>query len=145
MIRPANVGDTPRVVEMVAAAHLISPLASYVDCSPVMVRDQFHFHLSSSSSLCLVHDVDGEARGIFVGMASDYPSAPIRIGVEVVSWVDREYRGRAWLQMKRQFEAWAKERGCKITSLSSKSDERFAKAIERDGYEYVESHFVKVL
>jgi hypothetical protein len=92
-----------------------------------------------------VHDVDGEARGIFVGMASDYPSAPIRIGVEVVSWVDREYRGRAWLQMKRQFEAWAKERGCKITSLSSKSDERFAKAIERDGYEYVESHFVKVL
>lgn len=110
-----------------------------------MARDQFLSHLSSPSSLCLVHEIDGIAQGIFVATASDYPSAPIRIGIEVVSWIEPDHRGRAWFQMKRQFEEWAKEKGCRITSLSSKSDDRFAKAIERDGYEYVEQHFVKVL
>ena len=134
-----------RVIEMVEAAHLVSPLAPYVASSAEMVRAQFHHHLASPRSLCLVHDVNGVARGIFVAFAHDYPSAPIRIGVEVVSWVDPEHRGKAWFQMKRQFEAWAKEQGCKITSLSSKSDARFAKAIERDGYALVESHFVKAL
>lgn len=145
MIRLANVGDTTRVVEMVGKAHAISPLAAYVECSPDMVRDQFHFHLSSSKSLCLVYEVNGVAEGVFVAAASDYPSAPIRIGIEVVSWIEPEHRGRAWFRMKKWFETWSKESGCRITSLSSKSDERFARAIERDGYKNVETHFVKVL
>lgn len=145
MIRPANVGDTPRVVEMLANAHPVSVMARYVDFSPEMAREQVLAHLSDPASLCLVHDVNGVPQGVFVGVASDYPSAPIRIGIEVVSWIEPEHRGKAWFQMKRQFEKWAKDRGCKITSLSSKSDERFARAIERDGYQYVESHFVKVI
>lgn len=145
MIRLANVGDTARVIEMLANAHPVSALAAYVEFSPSMARDQFHAHLASPSSLCLVHEVDGTPQGIFVASASDYPSAPIRIGVEVVSWIEPDHRGRAWFQMKRRFEAWAKEKGCRITSLSSKSDARFSKAIERDGYALVESHFVKIL
>jgi hypothetical protein len=145
VIRLANVGDTARVVEMLANAHPVSVMARYVDFSPEMAREQFLEHLACPTSLCLVHDVSGIAQGIFVGAASDYPSAPIRIGVEVVSWVEPSHRGSAWFKMKRQFETWAKDRGCKITSLSSKSDERFARAIERDGYQYVESHFVKVI
>lgn len=145
MIRLANVGDTARVVEMLAAAHPVSAMAQYVEFSPAMARDQFHSHLANSASLCLVHDVGGVAQGIFVAAASDYPSAPIRIGIEVVSWVEPDHRGSAWAKMKRWFEAWAKDKGCKITSLSSKSDERFSKSIERGGYKYVESHFVKVL
>lgn len=145
MIRLANVGDTARVVELLAAAYPVSPLARYVEFSPAMARDQFHFHLSSSTSLCIVHDVDGVAQGIFVGTAANYPSAPIRIGLEVVSWIDPAHRGRAWFKMKQWFERWATKRGCRITSLSSKSDERFAQSIERDGYVAVETHYVKVL
>jgi len=145
MIRLANVGDTQRVVEMVEKAHAISPLAPYVDFCAPMVRDQFHSHLGSAASLCLVHDVGGIAQGVLVATAANYPSAPIRIGVEVVSWVEPEYRGMAWFRMKRWFEKWSKEKGCRISSLSSKSDERFAAAIKRDGYQYAESHYVKVL
>lgn len=145
MIRLANVGDTARVVEMLAAAHPVSALAPYVSFSPAMAREQFLGHLAAEASLCLVHEIDGVAQGVFVAAASDYPSAPIRIGIEVVSWIEPDHRGRGWFQMKRRFEEWAKDKGCRITSLSSKSDLRFAKAIERDGYEYVESHFVKVL
>ena len=144
-MRPANVGDTARVVEMLAAAHPVSVLAKYVEFSPEMARDQFHSHLASPSSLCLVHEVDGIPQGVFVAASHDYPSAPIRIGVEVVSWIEPSHRGRAWFKMKRWFEKWAKERGCRIASLSSKSDDRFEKAIERDGYEFVEAHFVKAL
>lgn len=145
MIRLANVGDTARVVEMLAAAHPISPLAPYVDFSPAMAKDQFHFHLSSSSSLCIVHDVDGVAQGVFVATAANYPSAPIRIGLEVVSWIEPAHRGRAWFKMKQWFERWSKKQGCRIASLSSKSDERFVQSIERDGYRIAESHYVKVI
>lgn len=145
MIRLGNPGDTGRVIEMMAEAHKETPFASIVDFNAEMARARYLQHLSSSSALVLIHDVGGAARGIFVGAATDHPNVPVRLGIEVVSWIDPGHRGMAWFKMKRWFETWAKERGCVLSSLSSKSDERFAGAIERDGYWLAESHYLKVL
>lgn len=144
MIRLANVGDTPRIVDLMRDAHLASPSAKYTDYAPDKVRNYVLQRLSSSDSLCLVHDVDG-AQGIFIAIAGEHPMHNLRLAVEAVSWIAPEHRGHAWSKIRRWFESWAKEKGCHIASLSSKEDDRFAHAIGRNGYAMVESHYVKVL
>ena len=99
--------------------------------------------MRSESSLCLVYDVEGAARDCFVAVSGDHPNIPARMAIEVVSWIDPDYRGKAWFEMKARFETWARERGCSFTSLSSKSDGRFARHLERSGYAPIETHFLK--
>jgi hypothetical protein len=136
VIRLANVGDIDRVVTMMADAFSESPFAGFCEFSPEMVRAQFLHHLSSESSLCLVND-SGSANGLFVVTVADHASAPLRMCLEVVKWIDPAHRnGKAWLQMLRWAERWAREQKCTIASLSG---------LDCPGYEPVETHYVKVL
>lgn len=145
MVRLASVRDIPRVVELMTGAHKATPLADLVEFSPGLADRQLRQHLASVSSLCLVHEADGVVQGLFVGMACDHPNVPLRMAIEVVSWIDPAYRGKAWLQMKRWFEGWAVEQGCKACSFSSKSDLRFEAMLARSGYRLAESHYLKAL
>lgn len=134
-VRLANIGDTDRVVTMMADAFPESPFAAYCKFSPAMARDQFLRHLTSPTSLCVVYAPD-TTRGLFVVTVADHPSAPLRMCLEVVKWIDPAYRGKAWLRMLRWAERWAREQDCAISSISG---------LDCPGYEPVETHYVKVL
>lgn len=142
-VRLANVGDTVRVVVLCEEAFPDSPFAQYTTFSPDMARTQFLNHLGSPSSLCLVHDVAGEAQGLFVGAAVDYPNAPLRIGIEIVKWISPRHRGSAWAKMVRWFEAWAIGNGCTLVNISD--DGALTKWCDRNGYQFAESNRVKRL
>jgi hypothetical protein len=143
-VRLANIGDTDRIVDLMRDAHLASPSAKFTDYAPDKVRSYVLQRLSSSDSLCLVYDV-GDVQGVFIAITGEHPMHNLRLAVEAVSWVAPAQRGHAWSTIRRWFESWANEKGCHLASLSSKEDDRFARAIERNGYALVESHFVKVL
>lgn len=145
MIRLARIADADRVVELMDAAHPHSAIAAYAPYDANMARVDFIRHCRSADSLCLVLEVSGLVQGIFVAVAHDHPRVPVRIAVEVVSWIMPSYRGMAWFKIKRSYESWAKEKRCKAVFLSSKKDKRFQDMIERDGYAPVEEHFGKVL
>ncbi|MCA6098872.1 hypothetical protein [Bradyrhizobium australafricanum] len=142
-VRLANVGDTERVVALCEEAFPASPFAPYTKFSPEMARNQFLNRLGSRSSLCLVYEVAGEAQGIFVGAAVDYPNAPLRIGIEIVKWISPAHRGPAWPKMVNWFEAWAIGNGCTLTNISD--DGSLTKWCDRNGYQFAESNRVKPL
>lgn len=135
-VRLANIGDTDRIVTMMADAFPESPFAEFCEFSPAMARRQFLQHLAAPTSLCLVHAPASDARGLFVVTAADHPSAPLRMCLEVVKWIEPSCRGKAWLRMLRWAERWAKEKGCTISTISG---------LDCPGYEPVETHYVKVL
>lgn len=141
-IRKATVDDTIPVLELLREAHEAA-LAKFFEFDSAMAERQWMTHLASTESICLVHDVGGEPRGVFVGAATNYPSGPVRLAIEVVFWVSPQYRGSAWLRIMREFESWAKDKGCAFTSVSSKQDERFSTALERRGYAPAETHYLR--
>lgn len=133
-VRLANVGDTDRVLELLADAHPRSPFAKYADFCPDMARTSWLGHLGSSRSLCLVYD-PADVQGVFVTQVVDHPSIRIRLGVEVVKWIDPAHRGHAWFKMLRWTERWQVSQGCKIGTISD---------LKCPGYVPVETHYVKV-
>ena len=144
MIRRATVNDTLPVLALLREAHEAA-LSKFFEFSPEMAERQWNAHLTSPDSICLVYEVGGEPRGVFVGAATNYPSGPVRLAIEVVFWVSPQYRGSAWLRIMREFEAWAKDNGCAFTSISSKQDERFSTALTRRGYTSAETNFLKAI
>ena len=144
-VRQANIGDTERVLELLEEAHPHSPFASFTDFSRPMWRERWFHHLAAQSSLCLVCESSDVVQGIFIGQATDHPAAPLRIGIEIVKWIDPGHRGPAWPGMRSWFEAWAIGNGCTLTSLSTDGDQRFIRAHSRSGYSPVETHLVKRL
>lgn len=147
MIRRATLADTIAVMSLLRAAHEQSNMAGLFDFDPVVVeRNMFVAHLNAPDSLVLVHDVNGTAQGILIAFASAYPyCGAYKLGIEVVIWINPKHRGSAWQKMRREYEAWAKERGCKAVTFSSKSDPRFAILLERSGYAPIETHYMKAL
>lgn len=144
MIRRATVDDTLPVIALLREAHEAA-LSKFFEFDVAMAERQWNAHLASEESICLVYDVDGVPRGVFVGAATNYPSGPVRLAIEVVFWVSPQYRGSAWIRIMREFEAWAKAKGCAFTSISSKQDERFSTALERRGYAPAETNYLRAV
>jgi hypothetical protein len=130
------VGDTPRVMELLTDAHPRSPFAKYADFCPDMARASWLAHLGSSRSLCLVYQPVDTVQGVFVTQVVDHPSIKLRLGVEVVKWIDPAHRGRAWFKMLRWSERWQAGLGAKISTISD---------LKCPGYAVAETHYVKVL
>lgn len=135
-VRLGNVGDTARVLELLADAHPASQFAAFSTFSPERARSQWLSHIASPTSLCLVYVPHDTVQGVFVVQALDHPSVALRLGVEVVKWIDPAHRGRAWFKMLRWYERWAVSKGCKIATISD---------LKCPGYKPVETHYVKVL
>lgn len=142
MIRRATLNDTLPVLSLLREAHSAA-LAKFFEFDAAMAERQFTTHLASPESICLVYEADNEPRGIFVGVATNYPSGPVKLAIEVVFWVSPQYRGSAWIRIMREFETWAADNGCAFTSISSKQDERFSSALERRGYAPAETHYLR--
>lgn len=146
-IRRATIADTVAVLDLLRAAHDAAAADQLYAFDAGILRSQFHQHLASAMSLCLVHDVAGIARGVFVAFAADYPKGRVRGAIEWVRWIDPGHRGNAWFEMRREFERWAAEQNCKFSALTvaEQTDPRFVDSLTRQGYRPFETHYLKMI
>lgn len=146
MIRLATLNDRIPVLDLLSAAHSESSMFELFEFDAALVgRNMFDAHLQSEDSLVLVHDVDDVARGVLIARAQPYPYGDIKLGYEIAIWVDPQHRGSAWQKMRREYEAWAKGKGCNVVTFSGKKDPRFARLLERSGYAPVETQYLKAI
>lgn len=154
MIRPANPTDKGRVIELLRDSRVgagfdradgISGFTFPFD--PAYAARLFAQHTTTASAVCFVHDVNGVAQGVLMGVAFDHPYGPVRVSKDSMWWIDPSHRGgTAAVRMLDAFEAWAKERGCAFGGIAGMGDDpNITRLLERRGYRSAEVHFLKAL
>ncbi|WP_426229286.1 GNAT family N-acetyltransferase [Pararhizobium sp. DWP3-4] len=144
MIRPAVYADRMRVLAMAKAFHAASGLP-FAFSAP-MADALFSVTLNDPEMLCLVFEADGQARGILAAQAQAHLFAPAKMAVELIFWIDPNYRGNNARPMLDAYEGWARERGCVYVNLVGLGgDPLTTRLYERRGYQAVERHFMKSL
>jgi GNAT superfamily N-acetyltransferase len=150
-IRAANLNDKIQVIMLLRATHagggfndphgftgFVFPFdAAYAE-------RLFLFHLVGRT-LCLVHDVDGIAQGVFMAAVAEDTFSAATIAKESVWWINPAHRGRAAFEMLDAYETWAREMGCAACIMSLKSDPRSADLYTRRGYRPADAILLKAL
>ncbi len=142
MIRTATLSDIPALVRMGRA---------FVETGVDIPFDENYASRSIQGMMLaydrevFVLDLDGKISGMLCAAVADSPLAPVRVGVEIVFWIDPEARGRWANQFIQAYEAWAKNLGAHAASLSSLADVPVGKFYERAGYCHTETTHSKVL
>lgn len=151
MIRRGRLSDAPRAVELLrdsrTGAGFDKPggVSGFTFPFDESYAERLFLHcITSIDALCIFYCVDGLPVGVFMGTASEYELGPVKIGFERVFWVDPSHRG-VGLKLIREFESWAKGRGCEFTLTTGKRDQRYEKVISRLGYQPIETHHIKRL
>jgi len=154
MIRPATIADRTRAIELLRDSRSgagfdrpdgISGFTFPFD--PAYAARLFVHHISTPNAVCFVHDVDGTAQGILMGVAFDHPYGPVRVSKDSMWWIDPAHRGgTAAVRMLDAFEAWARKRGCSFGGIAGMGDDPIVtKLLERRGYRAAEVHFLKAI
>ena len=150
-IRAANLNDKEQAISLLKQAHagggfndphgftgFVFPFdAAYAE-------RLFLFHLVGRT-LCLVHDVDGIAQGVFMATVAEDTFSATTIAKESVWWITPAHRGRAAFEMLDGYETWAREMGCAACIMSLKSDPRSADLYARRGYRPADVFQLKAL
>jgi GNAT superfamily N-acetyltransferase len=83
--------------------------------------------------------------GVLMALTFEHPFGAGRWAKETVWFVRPEARGRSAVQMLDEYEAWAREQGCRTVGMASLSTNDVSRLYERRGYVPVETHFVKTI
>lgn len=150
VIRPAEVADIPRLLELGAAFVVHYP--AEIPTDPDGLREALS-EMIEGGQCVLVDDVEGEIRGGVVGMISALWTNPkrSRAGIELAWWVAEEHRGgTVGIRLLHAFEAWAVERGAEVLVLSDlvdgAGDPLLGGLAQRLGYALVErAHYKAVV
>lgn len=144
MIRPAVYADRMRVLAMAKAFHAVCGLP-FAFSAP-MADALFSVALNDAEMLCLVLDVDGQARGVLAAQAEMHRFTPVKMAFELLFWIDPDHRGSSARPMLDAYEGWARERGCLyVNMVGLGGDPLTTRLYERRGYQAVERHFMKSL
>lgn len=88
-----------------------------------------------------------EIRGALGGLLSADLYSGERYSQELFWWIEPEFRGSG-LWLYRQFEAWARDRGCaeiRMINLADSMSEQLDTVYRRLGFELIEKHWGKPL
>lgn len=149
VIRTATFDDLPVLVDLARLYH-----AEAYDWLPFdsahageIIRSRA---IDTMDGLCrILMDEAGEPVGMIAGVVTMLPSAPVRLGVEMIWYVKPDHRG-AGMALLDDFETWTRERGCIACSSSNRHFEEearnkaMARFYERRGYRLYEQGFLKV-
>lgn len=129
----ATEADLPRILEFAKAFHGYSPWSRY----PMDEEATANYARNiMASGVILISD-----KGMIGGLLHAVPFAPsVVAAVELFWWGDG--------QLKKDFEAWARERGATAIQFSALADDRsdlMARLFRRDGYRPVETGYLKDL
>ncbi len=129
----ATEADIPRILEYAKAFHDYSPWSVYpMDGAAT----EAYARGIMAAGVILLSDT-----GMIGGLLSPVPFAPsLVVAVELFWWGDGH--------LKKEFEAWARERGATAVQFSALADDRsdmMARLFRRDGYRPVETGYLKDL
>jgi GNAT superfamily N-acetyltransferase len=149
MIRTATFDDLDALVAMAEKFHVES--YDWLPFEPEYVRENFRARcIDTVDGICTVIDDDGSCHGFLAATVTQLFAAPVKIGIELAMFIEPSYRGKWFVALKDEFEAWARWRGCIGTSLSMvqfKSETRNA-AVDRlyraSGYEPYERGYLRL-
>lgn len=149
-VRRAVLADIPFVVEAMAAFHATaSPDDLGFPFDRQYVAEILRGLIGSPDGFVVVLDADGKQVGALIAAAHPGVTSPALQATELAWWVQPEHRGTwASVRMVREYERWARERGCRSLHLSNmhvlkgSSVERF---YDRMGYRAIQTDFVKML
>jgi hypothetical protein len=153
MIRPAVAADRARIVQLLAdsraAAGFDDPAGATgfsFPFNPDYAERLFLLHLRGPRTICIVHDVEGQAEGVLMATASEHPFGPVWLARETLWWIDPAHRGSAAFRMLDAYEAWASSQRCRFVGMAGMgNDPVVAKLYQRRGYRVAETHFLKAL
>jgi hypothetical protein len=155
MIRPGDMSDLPRAIELLrasrAGAGFDDPqgLSGFVfPFEAAYAARLFVRYLDMPSMLCLAYELGGVAQGLLLAHAFEHDFGPVRLAQERVWWIDPKYRGgSAAMRMLDAFEEWALvSEACAFAGMAGMGDDPdVAKLYLRRGYHVAEKHFLKVL
>lgn len=144
-VRRGNPTDRLWVVEMAKRAHAAgqlpwpysAPHAELIFKSSLVMPDQ----------CCIILDREGERCGFLIGYVSLTPMASVAIARDLGFWIEPHARGGSGaVQMVKDFEAWAYDRGAQFSSLAAMLvNEKAGRLYERMGYDAIETHYLKAL
>ncbi len=103
--------------------------------------------LSSGSGVILVEDVDGKFKGCLGGIAHRDLYSDSVVACEMFWFVSENSRG-CGLNLYRQFESWARDKGAasiQMVHLSDSMPDGIKRIYERLGYESTETRYTKEL
>ncbi len=153
MIRPATLSDKERVILLLRDSRkgaefdrADGPTGFVFPFDPAYAERLFVSYLGVSRRLCLVHDVDGVARGVLLAHAYEHDFGPVWMSQERLWWIDPAHRGTAAQRMLDAYEAWSRAEGCEFAGMAGMgADPLVAKLYRRRGYRDAETNFLKAL
>lgn len=154
MIRPANINDKERAVELLAQSRIGAgfddPNGSTGFTFPfdqVSAERLFMMHIQIPRMVCFIYDVSGQAEGLLMAIAHQHPFGPVWIAKETLWWIDPAHRGgTAASRMLDAYEKWAMTQGCKFVGMAGMGDDpEVAVLYKRRGYNVAETHYLKTV
>lgn len=143
-VRRALPSDKMSVLAMAKAFHAAAGLpfpfsAPHADAI-------FRASIENDDRLCLVLDLDGRICGTLAAEAGPHQFGSFKMASEIIWWIEPQYRGRHAITMVREFELWARQKGCHFAHLVGLGGEPVTgRLYQRQGYAPVERHFLKQL
>lgn len=154
MIRCANLGDRPRIIELLRDSRsgagfdrAEGPTGFVFPFVPEYAARLAMRYLNAPGMLCIVHDVDERAQGVLMAHAFEHDFGPVRLAQERVWWIDPAHRGgTAAMRMLDWYEDWAAQQGCTFAGMAGMGDDPVVmKLYHRRGYRRAETHCLKAL
>lgn len=138
MIRPAEVSDIPRLLEMGRKFAEKAKLDDHVGYDPHSMVQTFEAMIDGDQFALFI----GES-GSIGGMIAPHPFNYEQKFVDELFWWSE---GREGLRLLKAFEDWAASQGAmvRMTALEAVEPDRVGKLFERRGYAPLERSFIKV-
>lgn len=145
LIRQATVEDLPRLSACATEFYSSSKFLKTFDLGKFVAM--WAALLQNGTGVIFVIEESGELVGTIGGVAYPEAYSSELIAQEFFWWINRESRGRG-IRLYKEFEDWARERGCsqiRMGHLLDSMPEKVAKFYERMGFVAVEVNFCKTL
>ncbi len=146
-IRVAYEPDWAECLRMSKAFHAFSPYRDY-PFDDDKVRILFDLYKSNPRQVVVIlAEVQDKPIGLLVGSVSELYFSKVKVGGEIIWWVDEEYRKtRAGINLFHAFEYWSTEVGAQVLSgVNTEGTTDVSKFYLRNGYHLAESTFIKRL
>lgn len=145
MIRLATALDIPNIIPQARKFHQYTLYKNY-KFSEDKAKSSLLDFLSSPDSVLLLSVQDNKIVGFLGGTVTSIPFVGVRSAMEILWWMDPDYRGKEGLQLLSAYEYWArnvaKADTVQISRLHDKSTTRF---FTKRGYKKEEETWVSQL
>jgi N-acetylglutamate synthase-like GNAT family acetyltransferase len=145
MIRPAQIGDAPRIVELVGHFIQQTRYRAIFTFQPAAV-ETLVVNMLDLGVIFVAETWDAEIVGMVAGFVMTSPIDNAPIAEELAWWVEPSHRRSSiGPKLLKAFEAWAREQGAPLVKMVAPAETDVGAYYRRMGYVEVETAWVKRL